>query len=169
MKIFLYDSMKSLPQNHQSNILVFGGKGSLLKADERHVVTEIHCTHHVGDNIVRFLHNGNASELRFERALAWAVKYAAQHGVQNIYGVFELDRSLDDLYLKKICPKGIVDRRQFKQNANLDAASHGAGEWRGLSPLNVVAQHRRQLREKFRWFWPKPVSGSSRLIPTSIN
>jgi hypothetical protein len=89
------------------------------------MVTEVICTYRIGDTCVQFPHNGDAGNVRFEQAFSWAVKYAAAHGIENVYGVFELSRPLDRHYMNRICPRGLIDRRA--RDPYEDAAEESAG------------------------------------------
>lgn len=111
MKIYLYDSLASLPEDEGNHILVFAGRGSLLNPVVTEMVTEVLCTYRVGDTMIEFPRNGDAENQRFEQAFSWSIKYAAAHDIPNVYGVFELNRPLDYQYLKRICPDGIIDKR----------------------------------------------------------
>ncbi|NKB60210.1 MAG: hypothetical protein GKS00_28220 [Alphaproteobacteria bacterium] len=140
MYVGLYDSVTSLPAGGGDRILVFAGHGSLIQADATDMVTEIHCTYRVGDGTVEFLHNGDATTLRFEQALSWAVKYASKHGIDNVYGVFELKRPLDHLYLKRICPDGLTDRRNRTPCRN--PAKPSVGGRRGTPSRQMILRRR---------------------------
>ena len=111
MQVSLYDSKAFLPQDEGTHILVFAGPGSSTRCEEPDIVTNIHCTYRIGESIVEFLRNGDSSELRFEEALSWAVKYATTHSIPNVYAVFELNRPIDQIYISKICPNGFIDHR----------------------------------------------------------
>ena len=111
MKVFLYDTLEALPEDEGNHILVYAGRGSLMQAGVTDMVTEIICTFRFGDTCVQFPHNGDAANVRFEQAFSWAVKYAKAQDIENVYGVFELSRPLDQNYMNRICPDGIVDQR----------------------------------------------------------
>lgn len=111
MKAFLYDTLDSLPEDDGNHILVYAGRGSLMQAGVTEMVTEIICTFRFGETCVQFPHNGDATNVRFEQAFSWAVKYARSHDIQSVYGVFELSRPLDRNHMNRICPDGIDDRR----------------------------------------------------------
>lgn len=111
MTVFLYDTLEALPEDEGNHILVYAGRGSLMQAGVTDMVTEIICTFRFGDTCVQFPHNGDAASVRFEQAFSWAVKYAKSQDIENVYGVFELSRPLDQNHMNRICPGGIVDRR----------------------------------------------------------
>ncbi len=111
MKIYLYDSISSAPQDDGDHILVFAGKGSLLKSDTQGLLTEVLCSYRIGSASIEFPRNGDAENVRFEQALSWAVKYAKRYGIGKVYGVFELNRPLDVQYLNRTFPGGITDKR----------------------------------------------------------
>lgn len=112
MNVFLYDSMNALPARSEDHILVFAGRGSLLQDCGNDMVTEILCTYRIGDTDIAFARNGDPQTVRFEQAFSWAVKYAAFQNIGSVYGVYELDRPLDNNHLRRICPDGIIDRRE---------------------------------------------------------
>ena len=111
MTVFLYDTLEALPEDEGNHILVYAGRGSLMQAGITEMVTEIICTFRFGDTCVQFPHNGDAANVRFEQAFSWAVKYADAQDIENVYGVFELSRPLDQNHMHRICSDGIVDRR----------------------------------------------------------
>ena len=112
MKVYLYDSRDALPEDNENHILVFAGRGSLLQDNVQDMVTEILCTYHIGDTSIQFARNGDAENIRFEQALSWAVKYAAAQGIKCVYGIYELNRPLDQNHLNRITAGGIIDKRE---------------------------------------------------------
>ena len=111
MKVFLYDSITALPKDEGNHILVFAGHGSLLQDETQDMVTEVLCRYRVGNADVEFARNGDAENVRFEQAFSWAVKYAAAQSIENVYGVYELDRPLDKNHLQRIFASGVIDKR----------------------------------------------------------
>lgn len=110
MKAFLYDSMDAVPDDEGNHILVFAGHGSLLQDDVQDMVTEVLCTYRISDTYVELARNGDAENIRFEQAFSWAVKYAMARKIDRVYGVYELDRPLDENHLKRI--SGVVEKRE---------------------------------------------------------
>lgn len=111
MQVYLFNTKASLPEDDGNHVLVFAGRGSLLRDGVTDMVTEVICTYRVGDTSIQFPRNGDAANVRFEQAFSWAVKYAAAHGIERVYGVFELSRPLDNHYMNRTCPGGIIDKR----------------------------------------------------------
>jgi len=112
MEIYLYDSMDALPEDNDNHIVVFAGRGSLLRDDVRDMLTEVLCTYHIGDTSIQFARNGDAENIRFEQAFSWAVKYAAAHGIDRVYGIYELNRPLDHNHMSRIAAGEIIDKRE---------------------------------------------------------
>jgi hypothetical protein len=102
-------------------------------------VTEIHCTRRIGDSTVKFLRNGDGVTMRFEKALSWAVKYAAKNKIDNVFGVFELDRPIDHRYLNKIAPNGVIDRRDRRDGGNSTRATSAIRRARRVRVASVAS------------------------------
>lgn len=108
--IVLYDNVGSLPKDLGEHILVFTGK-SKKKID---TVTEVTCQYRAGNQLVIFKRNADTSSQRFEEALVWAAERANVYGIKTVHAVFELNRPIDERFLRKVFAEGIVDRRMGK-------------------------------------------------------
>jgi len=112
MNVTLHDSRASLPDDLRQSILVFTGIADSPAGDEPHVVTEVECSYYIGGQNVEYRKNSDASTLRFEEALGWAVQQAPIIGVSEVHAVFELNRPIEPRFLARICPNGINDLRR---------------------------------------------------------
>lgn len=111
MTVTLYDSRTSLPPARGSHIFVFTGYTSNTAGETTGIITEVTCTYTFGDQLIVFMRNADGSSQRFEDALRWAVKRAKIFDIDDVHAVFELNRPIDNEFLNKLCPEGIVDCR----------------------------------------------------------
>lgn len=92
MKVLLFDTMETPPRSKAGHMIVYSG---ISAAHGNKATTYIDCVYDISGLLVEFRKNGDLHTARFEDALQWAVSYAESLGIDEIYAMFTLGRTLD--------------------------------------------------------------------------
>ncbi len=112
MKITLFDDEVMLPDSRGDHMLVQTGIDESISQDGPIISTDVHCVYSVGAKVIDFRKNTESVNLRFEDALLWAVRYAKTIGINDVFAVFSISRSIDPRFIAKLGAVQFNDERR---------------------------------------------------------